>query len=96
MLNSVFITQIDDFDKINLIDIRSPEKYNIGHIKGAKNIPFNDLLINYTKYLNRNYIYYIYCQKGIQSRRICEILSNKGYLVINIIGGYEAFIKHNN
>ena len=36
--------------------------------------------------------YYIYCQRGVQSRKLCLILKNMGYKVVNINGGYEAWI----
>ena len=91
---------IFDFNKLkdkntNIIDIRSIEKFNSNHIDGAKNIPINKLILNPDKYLLKQDIYYIYCQKGIQSRKICLILQTKGYNVINIEGGYEAWILNN-
>ncbi len=87
---------IDDFlkisNKVNIIDIRSKQKYNDNHIPNSINIDKNELLLNSTKYLNQNEIYYIYCQKGTSSIRICQILRNKGYRVYNILGGYEEWI----
>ena len=79
-------------NNIEIIDIRDRSKYNDNHILGAKNIPFEQLLIHTDKYLNKYNKYYIYCQKGIKSNKICNILKSKGYNVINIIGGYEAWI----
>ena len=86
---------IDDLKKIknpNLIDIRSIEKYNNRHIIHAKNIPLEQLLVRPEKYLDRKEKYYIYCQKGIQSRKLCRILINGGYNVVNVSGGYEAWV----
>jgi len=31
------------FDEYNLIDVRQPMEYDIGHIPGAKNIPVGEL-----------------------------------------------------
>ena len=45
-----------------------------------------------SKYLNKEKKYYIYCQRGIKSRKICLMLKQLGYNVININGGYEAWI----
>lgn len=92
MIESISVSELKRLSGINLIDIRSIEKYNSNHIKSAKNILYEQLLLYPDKYLNRNQRYYIYCQKGIQSRGLCQILKNKGYSVINIIGGYEAWI----
>ena len=87
---------IDAFLKIcnnvNIIDIRSKQKYNDNHIPNSINIDKNEIISNPNKYLNRNEVYYIYCQKGTSSTRICQILRNKGYKVCNILGGYEEWI----
>lgn len=92
MINSISISELKELGNINLIDIRSIEKYNNKHILNAINIPMEQLLINPSKYLKKQEKYYIYCQKGIQSRKLCQILINSGYNVINITGGYEAWI----
>ena len=92
MFKSISVNDLKQLNNINLIDIRSIEKYNNGYIMNAKNIPAKDLIFNPDRYLNYNDIYYIYCQKGIQSRKICQILKNMNYNVININGGYEAWI----
>lgn len=90
MLESISVSEL--YSKSNIIDIRSIEKYNNNHIEGSINIPFEKLITNPSKYLKRNEIYYIYCQRGVQSRKICQILKNQGFRVVNINGGYEAWI----
>ena len=92
MFESVSVEDLKKIINPNLIDIRSMEKYNNNHILNAKNIPLEQLLIKPEKYLNKEIKYYIYCQKGIQSRKLCIILINKGYNVVNVSGGYEAWI----
>lgn len=92
MIESISISELKNLNNINIIDIRSIEKYNNNHIMNAINIPLEKLLANFSKYLEKNKKYYIYCQMGIQSRKICQILKNNGYNVVNIIGGYEAWI----
>ena len=92
MLESIFVNEINKINNIKLIDIRSVEKYNNNHIYGAINIPVEKLLANFDKYLNKKEKYYIYCQKGIQSKKICRILKNNGYDVVDIIGGYEEWL----
>lgn len=92
MFQSISVTDLKTLNNINLIDIRSIEKYNNKHIMSAINIPIDQLIIMPDRYLDRNKKYYIYCQKGMQSRKACQILSSKGYNVINITGGYEAWV----
>lgn len=85
---------VSELLKLNvpIIDIRSIEKYNDNHIVGAKNIPMILLLKEPNKYLNKMETYYIYCQKGINSIRLCNALNKQGYKTVNIIGGYESWI----
>ena len=92
MLESISVAELNN--KINIIDIRSVEKYNNNHIEGAINIPFDKLLMNPNKYLKKNETYYIYCQRGIQSRKMCLMLKNMGYKAININGGYETWMLY--
>ena len=92
MIENISVEELKKLRNIIIIDIRNIEKYNNNHILNAINIEMEKLLIYHSKYLNRNNKYYIYCQKGIQSRKICQILKNYGYNVVNIMGGYEAWV----
>ena len=89
---NITVNELLNKENINIIDIRSIEKYNDNHITGAKNIPMILLLKDPSKYINKNEIYYIYCQKGINSLKVCRELLKKGYKVFNIIGGYENWL----
>ena len=92
MFESISVIDLKKLHNPSLIDIRSVEKYNNKHIMNAINIPVEQLLIKPEKYLMRGKKYYIYCQKGIQSRKLCNILANIGYNVINVSGGYESWV----
>lgn len=92
MFESIFVYELKNIPNISLIDIRSVERFNNNHIPNARNIPFEKLITNPSFYLNRDNKYYIYCQKGITSRNACQILTKQGYNVVNITGGYEAWL----
>ena len=92
MLESISVSELKKLGYLNIIDIRSREKYNTSHIGNARNIQMEQLLIYPDKYINKYEKYYIYCQKGLQSRKLCQILKNNGYNVVNITGGYEAWV----
>ena len=77
---------------VNIIDIRSAEKYNDNHINNAIHVPMISLLKDPSKYLNKNEDYYIYCQYGKSSYKVCLALLKQGYKVYNILGGYEAWL----
>lgn len=92
MVDSISVSQLKNIIGAEIIDIRNVQKYNDKHILNARNISFEQLLLSPGKYLNRNITYYIYCQKGTKSKLLCQTLKNQGYNVVNIIGGYEAWI----
>ena len=53
MVESIFVYELKKLNNINLIDIRSIEKYNNRHIPGSFNIPLEKLLTGYNKYLDK-------------------------------------------
>jgi len=96
-MNNISISELKQLiPRINIIDIRDNYQYNLGKIITAKNVPMNFLLMNPDNYINKNEKFYIYCQYGSKSERTCMILRNKGYDVINILGGYNQYVLSNN
>lgn len=93
MISSISVSELERIlPRIKLIDIRSVEKYNDNHISGSINIPCEKLLANYQKYLTPTETYYIYCQKGLKSLKVAQILNRLGYKAASINGGYESWI----
>lgn len=74
------------------IDIRNRKEYNKGHIDGAININYYELLLNHDKYLNKNKVYYIYCKSGLRSSIVVSKLKSLGYNCVNVIGGYDNYL----
>ena len=67
-----------------IIDVRTKEEYESGHIKGAINIPVDDINsidIDKTKKI------IVYCKSGKRSNNAANILLNKGYKYIYDMGG---------
>ena len=94
MLESITVNDLKKLNNIEIIDLRSNEKYNDNHILNAHNISFDKLLLFPDNYLDKNKKYYIYCQKGLQSKQLCRSLNMKGFNTVHIIGGYEAWIMN--
>ena len=76
----------------NIIDIRSLNNYNKGHIDGAIHINQFDLLFNPSNYLNKEETYYIYCNSGVSSKVVVNKLNSLGYHTVNIDGGYNNYL----
>lgn len=72
-----------------LIDLRSKEEYQQGHIKGAINLPYEELEQNFPYGKEKTVI--LYCELGIRSMRASKQLFEQGYTVINTIGGVKQY-----
>ena len=95
MYKSINIKEIDNIviDSNNiLIDIREKYEYILGNIKRSINIPYNYLMIVPSEYLSMDKKYYIYCDSGTKSRKLCLHLSNLGYNVIDLAGGIKDYL----
>ena len=59
-MNTISIYELKKISSPIIIDIRDNYSYSISHVKNAINIPYYNLLNNYSHYLNKNKRYYLY------------------------------------
>ena len=65
---------------IVLIDVRSGQEYEEGHLDGAINIPVYNIEKEISKYVRSTEdTIILYCSSGSRSRQAKEILENLGY-----------------
>ena len=67
----------------------------MGHIDKSINVPMDLILLVPEKYLKKNKVYYLICDKGIYSNEVSEKLNKMGYNTHSIQGGYDKFKKNN-
>lgn len=72
-----------------LVDVRSQEEFNNGHVKNALNIPVDSLRQRLNE-LDRTKTIVEYCQVGIRGYIADRILSENGFRVLNVTGGYKT------
>ncbi len=72
-----------------LVDVRSEEEYRNGHVAGAINIPVDSLRERMSE-LDPSKTVVEYCQVGLRGYVADRILSQKGYQVFNVTGGYRS------
>jgi CoA-disulfide reductase len=72
-----------------LLDVRSEIEFSNGHIEGALNIPVDNLRERLDE-LDKNKEIIEYCQVGLRGYVAARILSEHGYKVKNITGGYKS------
>lgn len=83
-------TELEKVDEsVQLIDVRTPQEYNEGHIKNAKNINFFEAnFIEEMSKLNKDEPIYIYCRSGGRSGKASLKLKAAGFTkVYDLKGG---------
>lgn len=78
------------FDGI-IIDLRNASSYEQGHIRGAINIPFDQINDYGPGNLPSDRILMFYCSRGSESMLICNYLSREGYRVLNVSNGISSY-----
>lgn len=88
-----------DMDELNIkkdngakiVDVRSPQEYEEGHIDGAINIPLYEINNKFDEIINdKNQEIVLYCLSGQRSKNAYKKLVKLGYSnVFNLYGGLE-------
>ncbi|MDO8365157.1 MAG: FAD-dependent oxidoreductase, partial [Saprospiraceae bacterium] len=85
----------DQFEQITkddlLIDVRTKEEYEEGHVSGALNIPVDDIRSRMNE-IDRNKKIYTYCRAGLRGYLAQRILRQHGFKnIVNLAGGYQLW-----
>lgn len=84
-------------ESIQLLDVRSQKEIEQGFIKTAKfaNYFDEDFYEKASKQLDKSKPVYLYCRSGNRSGKSAKILKDKGFTVVNILGGYNQWKQEN-
>jgi len=102
--NNVVLLNVNSFEEAissnpnaQLVDVRTPEEFNKGHLKGALNINYqgNDFTTEIAK-LDKTKQTYVYCQSGGRSSEACNYMSNQDFSKLyDLDGGFSAWSHYN-
>lgn len=93
VLNAAAYAEAIKSDNIQILDARTADEYKSGHLNNAlqanwlNKAEFEDR----TQHLDKNKTVYIYCLSGGRSAAAGTFLTSKGYKVINLEGGMNAW-----
>ena len=93
VLKQWHMDKLDDLlqnDSVILLDTRTVDEFNRGHIPGFRNIPVDDLR-NRIAELEPGKPVYVICQSGLRSYIACRILAGFGFDAYNFSGGYRFY-----
>lgn len=72
-----------------LVDVRTADEYQNGHVEGAVNIPVDELREKLSS-LDKSKAIVVYCQVGLRGYIADRILSQNGFIAYNVTGGYQS------
>ncbi len=78
-----------------LVDVRSPQEFAGGSVKGAVNIPVDQVQSQIDKFKGKNQIV-VFCRSGNRSRQAKSILNQNGYTNVTnggTWGNVNQFVK---
>jgi len=75
---------------VTLLDVRNPEEAAFGYIDGFINIPLGSLRESIGE-LDRAKPVYVHCQIGMRGYIASRILTQNGFDVFNLSGGYRLY-----
>lgn len=70
-----------------LIDVRTKEEYDQGHIPDSINLPLSNLDQILKEVPDKNTPLFVYCQSGSRSARAAKSMKKAGYVDVTNIGG---------
>ncbi|RIV46439.1 rhodanese-like domain-containing protein [Flagellimonas pelagia] len=82
---------------VQLVDVRTPEEYNAGHIDDAINFDLSNrsAFMKQVETLDKDQPVYVYCLVGSRSAYAAKILRSKGFTKIyDYSGGYNDWMKN--
>ena len=74
-----------------LLDVRTPQEYQQGHIPGSKNVPLQAIDKIRSVADNKDMALFVYCHSGDRSRQAASLLQHMGYTNVRNIGGITAY-----
>lgn len=76
-----------------LVDVRTPEEYASGNVKGSINIPLDRVPSELAKFKNKGHII-VFCRSGARSGQAKSILEQNGITNVTNGGGWQNVNEH--
>lgn len=101
--DQITVLEVTDFKKeitktnVQLLDVRTANEYNAGHIKKAINVDVlnQNAFTKYVKDLDLDQPVYLYCRSGGRSQTASKLLVELGFKEIyDLKGGYLNWSKN--
>ncbi len=83
----------DSYPNAQLVDVRTAEEYQAGHIANAINIDVKKSTFIHIadSLLDKQRPVAVYCKGGVRSRQAAKLLLEHGFMVYNLQDGYDGW-----
>lgn len=88
-----FFAKIDAGEEMLVLDIRQPDAYAEGHLKGAINVPYGTAIAENLVKIPDDVQLYIYCYTGQTASQTTALLNVAGKFATNVQGGFNNGIS---
>ena len=86
--------QIGNDENAVILDVRTQEEVDEGHIPNAKVIDIykGQEFVNELEQLDKSKNYYVYCRSGARSAQACTLMDQMGFnKTFNLLGGFSQW-----
>jgi len=91
-VKSISAEQMNDY-KVEVLDVRKPGEWNVGHLKDARFLPLAEMPSNLES-LDKNDTYIVHCGGGYRSMTAISLMKREGFNnLINVYGGFGAMVN---
>lgn len=74
-----------------LLDVRTDEEYRMGHLRGSKHLPLQEISRLPEQITDRNTPLFLYCRSGARAGSALSYLKKMGYTAVYNIGGLRGY-----
>ncbi|WP_440053692.1 rhodanese-like domain-containing protein [Pseudoalteromonas sp. T1lg65] len=89
----LLINQMSDSPYV-IVDVRTPQEFSEGHIKGAINIPYNRIVKNrelVDRHKDKQLV--VYCRSGRRAGIFIKSLEPEGFKLMHLTGDMNAWME---
>lgn len=90
LVQNITFEELEKIENPYILDVRTITEYEAEHLEDVVHIPLNKLREN-INLLDKEKEIYVHCHTGLRSYIACRILTQYGFKVKNIIGGYYFY-----
>lgn len=80
----------ENLENFDIIDVRTEEEYKLGHVEGAINIPYDEILDNLDR-INKDKPTIVYCRSNARAEIASLSLKSAGFPYIYIGDGVDLY-----